>query len=180
MARRSIALFIVLFALGVQPVLAHDSASGTPDITITVTNRLSDRDIRVSAGAIVRFNNEDDERHRFRSRDGDGFDTGDIEPGESAQIRVSAAGTYAYIDERTEYARYAGRIVVGASSPGSGESTGATGTPRRTATVTIGDRIFQPTATRLAAGGSVTFRNADGDDHRPCRTGGGSPNRGPH
>ena len=165
MARRSIALLVVLLALVAAPVSAHDSASGTPDVTITVANQLSDRDISVAAGAIVRFRNADDQRHRFRSRTGEGFDTGDIEPGEFAQVRLGSAGTYSYIDERTEDSRYAGRIVVGGSSPGSGASTGTTGTPRRTATVTIGDRIFQPGTTRLAAGGSVTFRNADGDEH---------------
>ncbi|HET8784112.1 MAG TPA: cupredoxin domain-containing protein [Candidatus Limnocylindrales bacterium] len=162
MARRSIALLVILLALAVQPALAHDSASGTPDATITVTDRLSRRDIGVHAGAIVRFTNRDDERHRFRSRDGAGFDTGNIEPGESAQVRLAGAGTYTFIDERTEDRRYAGRIVVGASSSGSGDEPG---TPRATATVTIGDRIFQPATTRLAAGGSVTFRNADSDDH---------------
>ena len=91
MARRTIALVVVLFALAAQPALAHDSANGTPDATITVTERLSHRDIRVEAGAIVRFTNADDERHRFRSRDGAGFDTGNIEPGEFAQVR-SAPG----------------------------------------------------------------------------------------
>src|SRR5690348_7776348 len=122
MALRSIALVVVLFGLvgfAVEPVLAHDSASGTPDITITVTNRLSDRDARVAAGAIVRFRNADDQRHRFRSRSAGGFDTGNIEPGEFAQVRLGA-GTYTYIDERTGDPRFAGRIVVGGSSPGSG------------------------------------------------------------
>src|SRR5690349_8578095 len=171
MARRSIALLFVLSGLAAQPVLAHDSASGAPDVTITVTTGLSDRDVQVGVGAIVRFRNADSERHRFRSRNGRGFDTGDIEPGAFAQVRLSAAGAYAFVDERTDDARHAGRIVVSGSSSGSGRSTrsasstGSTSTPRRTATVTIGDRIFQPSTTRIAAGGSVTFRNADRDTH---------------
>ena len=148
-----------------EPVFAHDSASGPPDVKITVTNRLSDPDVRVAAGAIVRFTNADDERHRFRSRDGAGFDTGDIEPGRFAQVRLGSARTYAYIDERTDDPRYTGRIVVRGGSAGSGDSTGTAGTPQRTATVTMADRSFQPATTRLAAGGSVTFRNADSDDH---------------
>jgi len=177
MARRCIALLVVLFGFAVQPVLAHDSATGRPDLTITVTSRISDREVRVEVGSIVRFTNADDERHRFRSRSGVGFDTGDIEPGEYAQIRLTNAGAYGFIDERTEDARYSGRIVVAGrsvgsgsstasgSAPASGSSTASSGAPRRTATVTIGDRIFEPSTTRIAAGGSVTFRNADRDSH---------------
>ena len=165
MACRCIALLFVLLGLAVQPVFAHDSVGGRPDLTITVTSRLSDRDVHVGVGSIVRFRNADSENHRFRSRSGRGFDTGDIQPGEFAQIRVGTAGTYVFTDERTDDARYAGRIVVGGSSAPSTSSTESTSTPRRTAAVTIGDRIFQPSTTRIAAGGSVTFRNADRDAH---------------
>ena len=169
MPRRSIALCLALFALSaillatiVPPVSAHDDVAGTPDVTITLGNGLSDRAVSVPAGGIVRFLNSDDERHRLRSRTGRGFDTGDIEPGDAYQVRLSTVGTYTYIDERDDdNARFHGRIVVGGE-----ESTDRREVPAgKTATVTIGDRVFRPATTTITAGGRVTFRNADSDEH---------------
>ena len=161
MNRRSIALVFVLLVAAAGPVSAHDTVGGTPDVTITVGNGLSDRDVHVDAGAIVRFEDRDDQRHRFRSRDGEGFDTGNIEPGEFAHVRLSSAGTYTYIDERNDSdSSYHGRIVVGPAAPAATD-----GAPTETAMVTIGDRVFQPSTTRITAGGTVTFRNDDRDQH---------------
>ena len=166
MPRRSIALcfplFAILLATIVPPVSAHDDVAGTPDVTITLGNGLSDRAVSVPAGGIVRFLNSDDERHRLRSRTGRGFDTGDIEPGDAYQVRLSTVGTYTYIDERDDdNARFHGRIVVGGE-----ESTDRREVPAgKTATVTIGDRVFEPATTTITAGGTVTFRNADSDEH---------------
>ena len=182
-------LLIALSAGAVAPALARDSASGPAAVTITIRAGLSDRDVRISAGEIVRFVNRDGERHRMRSRSGsDGFDTGDLEPGEAYQVRLTEAGTYTYLDERDDdAAAYRGRIVVVSSGDaGSGGSTGgATGgqTPppggsaggstgggtdgsvASSATVTIGDDFFQPTSVRIATGGTATFRNTGGDEH---------------
>jgi plastocyanin len=182
---------LVISAGSVTPALAHDSAAGRPAVTITIGSSLSHRDVRVSAGDIVRFVNRDDERHRMRSRSGEGFDTGDLEPGDAYQVRLSSAGTYSYLDERNDEAgAYRGRIVVvsgvGSASGGSaGESTGGEsaggstgggsaggsasgstgGSVPSSATVTIGDDFYQPTSVRVAAGGTVTFRNTGGDEH---------------
>ncbi len=147
------------------PVLAHDDVAGTPDVTITIGSGLSDRDVRLDVGDIVRFVNRDDDRHRMRSRSGErGFDTGNLEPGESAQVRMSTAGTYTYLDDRErDDSRYHGRIVVAGASNGS--TAGTSQTPTRTATVTIGDRVFQPALTTISVGGTVTFQNADSDEH---------------
>ena len=163
MSRLAFALFFVLFVVLAAPVSAHDAVAGTPDATVTLRNGLSDREVSVPAGGIVRFVNRDDDRHRLRSRTGRGFDTGDLEPGESAQVRLGTAGTYTYIDEREDgNARYHGRIVVGEARADDGA---AEGPADGSATVTIGDRVFQPGTTRITAGGTVTFRNADSDSH---------------
>lgn len=163
MSRLAFARFFVMFAVLAAPVSAHDSVGGTPDATVTLRDGLSDREVSVPAGGIVRFVNRDDERHRIRSRTGRGFDTGNLEPGESAQVRLPTTGTYTYIDERDDSDReYHGRIVVGdANAP----TRAAAGPVDRSATVTIGDRVFQPGTTTIAAGGTVTFRNEDGDSH---------------
>ena len=166
MHRSAFALFLVLFAVLAAPVSAHDAVAGTPDVTITLRNGLSDREVRVSVGGMVRFVNNDDERHRLRSRTGRGFDTGNIEPGEWAQVRLSGAGTYSYLDERDDdNARYHGRIVVGEAEAGAAAGGAANEPVDESATVTIGDRVFQPVTTTITAGGTVTFRNADGDSH---------------
>ena len=163
MPRLAFALFLVLFAALAAPVSAHDSVSGSPDATITLRNGLSDREVSVPAGGIVRFVNRDDERHRLRSHSGRGFDTGNLEPGEAAQVRLTATGTYTYIDERDDdNARYHGRIVVGDSTAAGGPAEGPVD---GSATVTIGDRVFEPGTTTITAGGTVTFRNEDGDSH---------------
>ncbi|HEX7347637.1 MAG TPA: cupredoxin domain-containing protein [Candidatus Limnocylindrales bacterium] len=161
MHRRAFALFLFVFAVLAAPVSAHDSVAGTPDATITLRNGLSDREISVPTSGIVRFVNRDDERHRLRSRTGDGFDTGNLEPGGSAQVRLTTAGTYTYIDERDDdNVRYHGRIVVGEA-----EAEAAAGVVDGSATVTIGDRVFQPGTTTITVGGTVTFRNEDSDLH---------------
>jgi plastocyanin len=164
MAKRSIALSVVLFAALAAPVSAHDSVGGAPDATVTLRTGLSDREVSIPVAGIVRFVNRDDERHRLRSRTGRGFDTGNLEPGESAQVRLTATGTYSYIDERDDDARYHGRIVVGGDASTGGGSRGGREVGL-TATVTLGDRVVQPGITTITAGGTVTFRNGDGDEH---------------
>jgi plastocyanin len=157
---------------------------------------MSERDVRVSVGDVVRFVNRDDERHRMRSRSGPSeFDTGDLEPGEAYQVRLTEAGTYTYIDERNDdAAAYQGRIVVGSDGgsasggtadgstggstggstspsggstpPSGGIADGSTGgTVATSASVTIGDDFYQPTSVRIAVSGAVTFRNTGGDEH---------------
>jgi plastocyanin len=171
----SVIAAVALLAIQVVPALAHDPVPGTPDVTITIGSGLSDREVRVEAGAIVRFVNRDDERHRMRSRSGErGFDTGDLEPGESGQVRLSAAGTYTYLDDRErDDTRYHGTIVVGPSSPNA-----AAAAPASSATVTIGDRAFLPASTTIEVGGTVTFRNEDGDEHTATSLGGGGIDSG--
>ena len=149
--RLVLGLAVLVYALsvvGVAPVLAHDSASGTPDVTITIGSGLSDRDVRVSVGDIVRFVNRDDDRHRMRSRSGQEFDTGNLEPGDSYQVRLSVAGTYAYLDERNDdAAAYHGRIVVVAGS-GSGSVVRRRARRRRQA---ARRRAVRPAVVRLPA-----------------------------
>jgi plastocyanin len=159
----SLCAAIALAAIAAAPILAHDDAPGTPDVTITIGGGLSDRDVRVEIGAIVRFVNRDDDRHRMRSRSGDrGFDTGNLEPGEASQVRLSAAGTYTYLDDRErDDTDYHGRIRVA----GAPTNAATAASPSASATVTIGDRVFEPAETSITVGGTVTFRNADSDEH---------------
>jgi plastocyanin len=148
-------------------------------VTIRITDRLSDASITVAPGTTVRFVNADDERHRMRSQSGpDEFDSGNLEPGESFSVRLGVVGTYAYLDEREDDdSRYFGRIVVAASGGGgSTDSSGSTGggsaSTATTASVGMAGRSFSPTTVTIAAGGSVTFRNDDDDEHTVTSTDG--------
>ncbi len=185
-----ILIALVALAWWATPAAAHDAAPGTPRVTIVIDSSVSDRHVQLAAGDIVRFVNRDEERHRIRSRGGsDGFDTGNLEPGEAFQVRFATAGTFTYVDERDrDDAAYHGRIVVGSAgigaavpTPGDPGTPGATGSGDAvpsTASVTIGDRVFLPSATTVAVGGSVTFENADGDEHTATSTGGGGIDSG--
>jgi plastocyanin len=169
-----LALIAVMFA--VSPVRAEDSVPGSPDVTITLRDGVSDKDVRVPRGGIVRFVNRDDERHRMRSGSGEGFDTGNLEPGESFQVRLPTEGTFTYIDEREDDdARYHGRIRVVAD----GTKPASDGTARITAaTITIVDEAFDPGTTTVEVGGTVKFQNADGDEHTATSAGAGGIDSG--
>ena len=145
------------------PVLAASwSAAETPAIGIDATG-VHPADLTVPVGASVVFRNDDDSRHRLRAdTDGARFDTGDIEPGESTSVTFSTAGTYAYVDERSEDdPRFHGQIVVGSSSP----PPGATSEPATDALVSMGDRVFSPPEVRVDVGGTVRWTNDDDRAH---------------
>jgi plastocyanin len=200
------AAFLVLTLAGPAVALANDDlepVSGSADAVITITgNGVSPGSITVQAGDVVEFRNRDDDRHRMRSRSGPvEFDTDDLESGQSVRFRFSASGTYPYVDERDDdITAYHGRIVVeaaggssgGGGSAGSGDggsgggggggSTGGSttgGSTATSATVSIGDDFYSPTAVRIAAGGTVTFRNEGEDEHSATSTGGGPIDSGP-
>ena len=160
------------------PVQAHDEVTGPAAVTISAGDRLDDRDVTVRSGDIIAFVNADGTRHRFRSTSGPGrFDTGNLESGETGKVRLTAIGTYRYRDERDrDDARYHGVIRVAAAPAAAATTPPATGgesTAPRAVTVTIGDRVFLPGTTTLAAGGTVTFENDDGDEHTATSAGGG-------
>ena len=135
--------------------------------------------LAVATGDIVTWRNEDDERHRIRSREGPvEFDSGNLEPGEAFTLTFVTEGTYPYRDERDDSApAYAGTIVVGPSEIATGGATEPAGNlpdapPPSTASVAIADRAFAPASVVVAAGGTVEWTNADGEGHTVSATGG--------
>ena len=119
----------VLAAFVVAALVAPASASAAT-ATIKITSRLSPAELSVAAGTTIRFVNADGERHRMRSQSGPAeFDSHNLEPGQSYAMKLSAKGTYTYLDERDdENSRYFGRIVVGGGGSSSGGSKAATPT----------------------------------------------------
>lgn len=166
-ASLAVSLVVLCLAAAAPVVRASDEVDAPPDITISIGAALSDRAITVDAGDVIEFVNRDGERHRMRARtEPEGFDTGNLESGESYRFVLTVAGTYPYIDERNDdHTAYHGRIVVRAPATGSPDAEAVT--------VRIGDEVFSPAAVTVAVGGQVTFENLDGDDHTATSTDGG-------
>jgi plastocyanin len=152
-------------ALVVAAFIAPAGASAAT-ATIKITNRLSPAELSVAAGTTIRFVNADGERHRMRSQSGPGeFDSHNLEPGQSYAMKLTAKGTYTYLDERDdENSRYFGRIVVGGGTS-SGGGTKPSAPASGSASVSMAGRSFSPSTVTIAAGGSVTFCNDDDRAH---------------
>jgi plastocyanin len=105
------------------------------DATVRITaSGVTPSQVSVAAGDSVTFQNDDGTRHRLESEDGEGFDTGNIDPGESATVLFSAAGTFGYVDHEAEDdARFSGSVTVGQAAAGGwaggGGGPGAGGVP---------------------------------------------------
>ena len=109
-----LASLVALVAAGFVAPVAASAAT----VSVRITDHLSPAELTVPAGATIRFVNADNERHRMRSQSGPAeFDSHNLEPGQSYSMRLTARGTYTYLDERDDDdTRYHGRIVVGGGS----------------------------------------------------------------
>lgn len=179
-----LALALALALAGLAAVVAPVPAGAASTVTITIGSGLSPTTTTVAPRTRITWANRDGDRHRVRSRLGPvEFDSGNLEPGQQWSITLSAFGTYAYLDDRDrEASAYHGTIIVSEStgtgavggSAGDGAATGGGAVPAApaSATVTIGNDVFRPSAVTIAAGGRVTFRNTD--DRAHTATGSGS------
>jgi plastocyanin len=127
-------------------------------VVVRITDTLLSAQLEVAPGTTVTWQNEDDERHRVRSREGpEEFDSGNLEPGESFTFTFTLPGSYPYLDEREDDdAAYFGTIVV------SGD--GGTAAPADSAAVSIIDESFRPPTVSVFVGATVTWSHDDGDD----------------
>ena len=148
-------------------------ALGQDTEIVTIKDKLTPKRLEVSAGTVVTWRNQDDERHRLRSRQGPvEFDSGNLEPGERFSVTFVVAGEYPYIDERNdEDPSYFGTVVVIDDQP-------AGGPPPMEATVTLIEETFQPPALEVAVGATVTWENIDGDDDHTVTANDGAFNSG--
>jgi plastocyanin len=148
-------------------------ALGQDGEVVIIKDKLAPKRLEVAVGTLVTWRNEDDARHRMRSRQGPvEFDSGNLEPGERFSLTFVAAGEYPYIDERNdEDASYFGTIVVIDDQP-------AGGPPPLEASVTLIDESFQPPALEVAVGATVVWENIDGDDDHTVTADDGAFNSG--
>ena len=98
------------------------TAAAQSEETVVIGDGVEPASLEVAAGTVVTWRNEDDDRHRLRSREGPvEFDSGDLEPGDAFSYTFQVEGSYPYLDERDDEAsEYFGTVVVG---PAPGAST---------------------------------------------------------
>ncbi len=156
------------------------AATGTTTLTIRISDRLEPANVSIAPGLEIRWINASQERHRMRSQSGPArFDSGNLEPGESFSVRLTAPGSYAYLDERADDdANFFGRIVVTTAldkstpiGPVGPPPTGPSAVPS-TASVGMAGRAFGPNTVRIARGGTVTWSNDDDREHTVTSTSG--------
>ncbi len=165
---------IGLTVLGLLVVLAQ-AAVGASALTVTIGDTLAPQAVEVLPGTAVTFKNADAARHRLRTTSGPAeFDTGDLDPGASFTVTLTATGTYQYRDDRNKnLSNYWGTITVTttpsatATPGGGGGGGGATPAPSSAAVleVTMAGRAFSPATLTVDAGTTIRFRNNDGREH---------------
>ncbi len=174
-ARFAVALASAFLLLG----LAQPGPSRAAEVTVRILESFDPSEVTVPAGTTVTWVNESGNRHRVRSTSGPAeFDSGDLEPGESYSITVTAVGTYDYIDDRNkDDSAYWARLIVTDEAPTSAPTAtpppapGATPTPApTTARVGMAGEVFRPATVSIAPGGSVTWTNDDDRSHTVSST----------
>ena len=176
---------LALFLLAAAPAAASTAPAaavgGTVPATetVTITDHLRPAQLNVAAGTTVTWVNEDDRRHRVRSRNGPvRFDSGNLDPGAAFVFTFVAEGTYAYLDERNDDdPAYHGTVTVRAgnapgnptegrtSGPGGAQTADPADSPATSAAVAALDRSFSPSSVSISAGGTVEWTNASDRDH---------------
>lgn len=173
---------LLLTALLVATGVVGGAAASASEATVTINpGGPAPRHVAGPPGLTVTIVNDDTERHRLRARVPDDVDTGNLEPGSSSHVTLTVAGTYEFVDERTEDPADGLTVTIAAPKAGSGgaDEAPATGTGQdgngtapSTAEVSIPDRLFTPRDVTIAVGGTVTWRNLDGAHTVTGRDGG--------
>lgn len=172
---------------------AIPAAADAATVTVSIGDRLEPARLTVAVGTAVTWTNDDDERHRVRSRDGTTeFDSGNLEPGETFTFVFETPGDHTYVDEREpEDVAYHGEVTVtgggqtgsggastdpdGSSDTGGGSTPGDAGGAPSDVDVAVLDRSFSPASLEVSAGSSVTWTNRSDREHTVTfRSGGGS------
>jgi plastocyanin len=111
--------------VGAVAVLAFGAIGGTAaqsNATVSIANfAFSPATINVSVGDTVVFVNNDSVAHTATATDGS-FDTGTIQPGGSASVTFTSAGTFSYMC--SIHPNMTGTVIVNASDDGSGTDPG--------------------------------------------------------
>lgn len=147
------------------------ATAATPALVV-IGDRLSPATLEVAPGTTVTWRNDSGNRHRVRTISGPvRIDSGNLEPGGSYSVTLTAIGSYAYVDARDEDdPAFHGTIVV-TDRPSTPLAPGATPAPVRPE-VRMAGRTFRPASLTVEAGTAVRFVNDDDRDHTATGTGG--------
>jgi len=142
------------------------TAATEHDHIVTITKTLDPAHLEVEVGTTMMWRNEDDERHRVRSKEGPvEFDSGDLEPGVTFSHTFAIEGSYPYYDHRDrDDSAYFGMIVV------QGSAIAADGPLPDSGVVSIVDRAFRPPTFSIATDGIIEWTNDDGEAHTVTST----------
>ncbi len=82
---------------GIPAQYTFGSKPAVRAVTVSISSfRYRPSMIRLGAGGRVRWVNEDGVSHTATGPDGDGFDTGDLRPGEAKSVPFKRAGRFSY------------------------------------------------------------------------------------
>ncbi len=129
MLRKSI-LFILLL-IGGFFLLPSAVSADTYSVSITATQFIPST-LSVEEGDTIRFINTTSATQSAKTTDADGFNTGNIGPGENKSVVVSNAGSYTYSSQYTP--SLTGTVVVAAAAGTSPTSTSSASTTTTTGT----------------------------------------------
>ncbi len=150
---------LLMLAMAIAFIATIAPALGvSPPVTVTITDRLSEPDVRIEPGTTVTWINQDAERHRIRSTAGPvDIDSGNLDPGAQFVMTFDVEGTYSYQDDRNpDDTAYHGTITVSAEA-----STPPP--PGGSSTVDIIDNSYRPANISVSSGTEVVWRNLDGN-----------------
>jgi plastocyanin len=181
-----------LFLLSAALFLGAATAAAESEETVVIRDGVEPASLEVATGTTVTWRNEDDERHRIRSREGPvEFDSGDLEPGDAFSYAFLVEGSYPYLDERDDEASdYFGTVVVGpspgastepvrasasadpllATAPAERPATGSDDPQTSNSRIDITDRTFVPANITVSVGDSVQWTNLDDEGHTVSAT----------
>jgi plastocyanin len=142
----------------------HEEAATAPEqpaqpgVVQIVDRAFLPQTITIKAGEAVTWTNLDGDEHTATGR---GFDTGTIQPGQSATVVFTAPGIYDYVCQF--HGEMTGQVVVtGADGhlPATATQTPAPATSGAAgAAVAIADFAFEPVIVTVPAGSAVTWTN---------------------
>ncbi|MCD8527244.1 cupredoxin domain-containing protein [Candidatus Woesebacteria bacterium] len=134
---RTLFISLAVFALA---AMALPSIAWADTYSVSITNtQFIPSTLNVSVGDTIRFINTTAATQSAKTTDTDGFNTGNIGPGENKSVVVANAGTYSYTSQYTP--SLSGTVVVAAS-------TTSTATTSTTTTSTSSATKGQPAQTQ--------------------------------
>ena len=160
---RQISFLVAAAVIAFVGTIGPAVLAATP-VTVVITDSLSPKDLTISVGTTVTWDNQDNDDHRIESSSGPTSFRLDLDPGDTRSLTLTTLGPYNYFDDRDDdNSNYFGTVTV--TESGGGGPTTTTVPPPGGYIVDMINDSFRPGSLTITAGTTVSFRNLDGDDH---------------